>query len=150
MNGTESAIAPVVEDAGVDHDGDRAAIEAIIKRVETAYNTNDAELMVADLARNAVVGNAVGVLQYGRDDVLAASRAGLAGFLKDQYVRYDVLDVRFPRPDVAIAHKGARATDASGALIDVDHAMVAIYVLVKESGRWWVVARQNTLIPRAE
>ncbi|WP_280355270.1 SgcJ/EcaC family oxidoreductase [Nocardia otitidiscaviarum] len=150
MSDTTSQAAPVIGDTSVDHTADRAAITAIIKRVETAYNTNDAELMVADLAQNAVVGNAVGILQHGRDAVLEASRAGLAGFLRDQYVRYDVLDIAFPRPDVAIAHKGARATDASGTPIDADHAMVAVYVLVKESGRWWAVARQNTLVPRAE
>ncbi|WP_428846881.1 SgcJ/EcaC family oxidoreductase [Nocardia terpenica] len=75
--------APIVEDNSVDHSQDRAAIEAVIATVETAYNTNDADLMVQDVARNAVIGNAVGALQYGRDAVLEASRAGLAGFLKD-------------------------------------------------------------------
>lgn len=142
--------APVIEDTTVDHTADRAAIEDIIGRVETAYNTNDAELMVSDLAENALIGNAVGVLQTGRETVLEASRAGFAGFLKDQYVRYEVLDITFPLPDMALAHKGARATDAAGELLDLDHAMVALYVLVKKDGRWWVVARQNTLVPRAE
>lgn len=139
---------PVIADDSVDHAADRAAIEAIIARVEQAYNTNDAELMVQDLAANAVVGNAVGMLQHGRAAVLEASRAGLAGFLKDEYVRYEVTDIGFLRPDVAIAHKAARAVTAEGAPIDVDPAMIALYVLVKQDGRWWVAARQNTLVPQ--
>ncbi|TLG18123.1 SgcJ/EcaC family oxidoreductase [Nocardia cyriacigeorgica] len=139
---------PVIGDETGDHAADREAIEAIISTVETAYNTNDAELMVRDLAANAVVGNAVGVLQRGREAVLEASRAGLAGFLKDEYVRYEVTDIRFLRPDVAIAHKAARAVTAEGEPIDIDPAMIALYVLVKQDGRWWVAARQNTLVPQ--
>ncbi|MBF6085908.1 SgcJ/EcaC family oxidoreductase [Nocardia cyriacigeorgica] len=141
--------APVVEDSSVDHAADREAIEAIVATVAEAYNTKDAELMVRDVAANAVVGNAVGVLHHGRDAVLEASRIGLAGFLKDEYVRYEVTDIGFLRPDVAIAHKAARAVTADGEPIDVDPAMVALYVLVKEDGRWWIAARQNTLVPQA-
>ncbi|MFI6866387.1 SgcJ/EcaC family oxidoreductase [Nocardia sp. NPDC050406] len=147
---TVNVEAPVIEDDTVDHAADREAITRIIATVETAYNTNDADLMVSDLARNAVVGNAVGMLQEGREVVLEASRVGLAGFLKNEYVRYDVRDIVFPRPDIALAHKTARATTADGELIDAEPAMVALYVLAKENGRWWIVARQNTLIPRAE
>lgn len=147
---TETFQPPVVGDSTIDHTADIAAIEQIISNVETAYNTNDAELMTADFTANASVVNAVGALMVGRDALLAANRAGLAGFLKDQYVRYQVTDITFLRPDVAIAHKVARATTADGALIDTDPAMIALYVLVKEDGRWWTAARQNTLIPEAE
>ena len=31
--------------------------------------------------------------------------------------------------------------------LDVGHAMIALYVFVKEDGDWWVAARQNTLVP---
>ncbi|MEV6559159.1 SgcJ/EcaC family oxidoreductase [Nocardia sp. NPDC051756] len=141
---------PVVGDESVDHTADIAAIKQIIGNVETAYNTNDAELMTADFTANAAVVNAVGALMTGRDVLLEANRRGLAGFLKDQYVRYEVTDITFLRPDVAFAHKVARATTADGELIDLDHAMIALYVLVKENGRWWTAARQNTLIPQAE
>ncbi|MEU0500821.1 SgcJ/EcaC family oxidoreductase [Nocardia sp. NPDC005998] len=143
-------IQPVVEDNTVDHADDIAAIEQIIANVQTAYNTNDADLMTADFTANAAVVNAVGALMVGKDALLEANRQGLAGFLKDQYVRYDVADIVFLRPDIAIAHKVARATTADGALIDLDHAMIALYVLVKENGRWWTAARQNTLVPQAK
>ncbi|MBF6332127.1 SgcJ/EcaC family oxidoreductase [Nocardia transvalensis] len=141
--------APRVEDTTVDHTDDIAAIRAIVGNVEAGYNTNDAELMIADFTANAAVVNAVGTLLTGRDALLDSSRAGLAGFLKDEYVRYDVIDVTFLRPDVALAHKVARTTTAEGELIDQEPAMIALYVLVKQDGRWWAAARQNTLIPRA-
>lgn len=147
---TTAEYAPLVEDTTVDHTADRAAIEQIVANVQTGINTNDPDLLVADFTANAQVGNAVGMLITGRDALLENSRQALAGFMKDQYVRYDVTDITFLRPDVAIAHKVARATTAEGELIDIDHSMVALYVLVKQDGRWWAVARQNTLVPKAE
>ncbi|MFD3744177.1 SgcJ/EcaC family oxidoreductase [Nocardia sp. NPDC058633] len=141
---------PVLDDDTVDHTADLVAIHQIVADTQTAYNTNDAELMTAQFTANAVVGNAVGMLIRGRDALLDANRRGLAGFLKDEYVRYDIVDVTFLRPDVAIAHKTARATTADGTLIDTEPAMVALYVLVKQNGQWWTAARHNTLVPSAE
>jgi uncharacterized protein (TIGR02246 family) len=89
---------------------------------------------------------ATGVRIDGRDAMLEASRAGLAGPLRDQRARYELADVVFVRPDVALAHKHAWAVDETGAQIDVGHAMSALYVLVRENGRWWAVSRQNTLV----
>ncbi|MCM6776816.1 SgcJ/EcaC family oxidoreductase [Nocardia sp. CDC159] len=145
---TAHPIAPSITDTTVDHTGDIAAIRAIIGRVESGYNTNDAELMTADFLDNATVVNAMGTLLTGRAELLESSRAGLAGFLKDEYVRYDTIDITFLRPDVAIAHKHARATTPDGDLIDQEPAMIALYVLIKEDGRWWAAARQNTPISR--
>ena len=52
----------------------------------------------------------------------------------------------FLRPDVALAIKQAWATDADGSDLTADPAMVAVYVLVREQGRWWIAARANTLV----
>jgi uncharacterized protein (TIGR02246 family) len=142
--------APTIEDTTVDHRADVAAIERVIGDVETAFNTNDPELMVEHLAQNATSVNVMGARLTGRGAVLESSRQGLAGFLRDQYARYEVADVTFLRPDVAVAHKDAWATTPDGEPLTLDHAMVALYVLVKEAGRWWIVARQNTVVPAAE
>ncbi|MFQ6230689.1 SgcJ/EcaC family oxidoreductase [Nocardia sp. NPDC002869] len=141
--------APAVADSGTDHTADIAAIEQLIKDVETGYNTNDAELMVSGFLADAAAGNAVGMVITGREALLEAARAGLSGFLKDEYVVYEVTDILFLRPDIAIAHKAARARTADGVLLDRDPAMVALYVLVAEQGRWWVAARHNTPVPAA-
>ncbi|WP_336083245.1 SgcJ/EcaC family oxidoreductase [Nocardia sp. SSK8] len=146
---TNTTQPPVIDDHTVDHTADIAAIRAIIADTQTAMNTNDPELLTAPFAANATVGNAAGMLISGREDLLAANRFGLAGFLKDEYVRYDVTDIRFLRPDIALAYKQARATTPEGDLIDTEAAMIALYVLVKENGRWWTAARQNTLVPKA-
>lgn len=138
---------PTVDDSTDDHTADIAAIRQLVGDVETGYNTNDAELMVSGFTANAAAGNAVGAIIAGYDALLDSARRGLAGFLADEHVRYAVTDIVFLRPDIAIAHKTARAVTADGELIDRDPAMVALYALVREGGRWWVAARQNTPVP---
>ncbi len=131
-----------------ENEQDVAAIRQIVADVEAGFNTNDADLMNRHFTENAAVVNAMGIRTVGREALLAASEAGLAGFLKDQYARYEVRDVTFLREDVALAHKEAYATTAEGADVEVGHAMNALYVLVKAAGRWQIAARQNTLVQR--
>jgi uncharacterized protein (TIGR02246 family) len=138
---------PVIEDTS-NHEEDIAAITQIIADTQTAYNTNDAELLTKHFARNGSAVNIMGVRTAGWEALLEANRQGLAGFLRDQYVRYEISDLLFVRPDVAIVGKHARATTKDGELIDIDHVMVAVYVMVKQDGRWWIVTRQNTLVPK--
>jgi uncharacterized protein (TIGR02246 family) len=137
---------PRIEDTDTDHAADVKAIRRIIADVEKGFNDNDAELLVEHFAQSASAVTATGVQIDGRDAMLEASRAGLAGPLRDQRARYELADVQFVRPDVAVAHKHAWAIDAAGEPIDVGHAMSALYVLVREGARWWVVSRQNTLV----
>lgn len=128
---------------------DEAAVRQIIADVETGMNTNDPELLTRHFAADAVAVGVNGIPHVGRAALDAAHVAavGPGGFLRDQYARYEVVEVRFVRPDVALARKHARAITADGEPIDLDHAMSALYVLIKEDGRWWIAARQNTLIP---
>ena len=136
---------PHVEDTA-DHTADEAAIRAIVADTERAFNTGDAELLVAHAADNITAVGVTGTELTGRAAVLAGSRAAFAGPLKGQRARYEVTSVTFVRPDVALARKHAHAVDDAGEPIDVGHAMTALYVLTRESGRWWIVARQNTLV----
>lgn len=138
---------PTVADASVDHTADIAAIHALIADVEDGFNQKDADLMSRPFTRNAVAVGVNGAEVHGLDQMLEVSRAALDGFLRDQHARYELGDITFLRPDVAIAHKRAFATSADGRRLDAGHAMVALYVFVKEDDRWWAAARQNTLVP---
>jgi uncharacterized protein (TIGR02246 family) len=138
--------APRIEDH-TDHTADVAAIRRIIADVEKGFNDNDAELLVEHFAQNGSVVTAMGVQIDGREAMLESARAGLAGPLRDERARYELADVVFVRPDVALAHKHAWAVDETGEPKNVGHEMSALYVLVRENGRWWIVSRQNTLVP---
>lgn len=129
---------------------DSAAIHGVVADIETAFNTNDPELMTKHFAADGSAVDAMGRPLHGLSALREAADAGLSGFLRDQYVRYEVSGVDLLRADVAVAYKTARATDADGEPIGVGHEMVAMYVLVKEDGRWWIAARQNTLVPQPD
>ena len=132
-----------------DRAADLAAVRAVIADVETGLNTDDAELVVRHFAEDAFAVGADGRETAGRAALREAHEraVGPGGSLRDQRARYDVVDVVFVRPDVALVRKHARAVDGDGAPIDVGHAMSALYVLTREQGRWWIAARQNTLVP---
>ena len=118
----------------------------MIADAERAFNGNDAELLVEHFARNATAVGVTGAELEGRAAILDAGRALFAGPLADQRARYELAQVLFVRPDVALARKHAVAIDADGVPLAVGHTMTALYVLVRERDRWWVVARQNTLV----
>lgn len=138
--------APHIEDTSTDHTGDVEDVRRIIADAEKAFNGNDAELLVEHFAQNVGAVGVTGALLAGRDAALQASRALFAGPLHDQRARYELADVLFVRPDVALARQDATPVDADGRPIAVGHTMTALYVLVRDGGRWWVVARQNTLV----
>jgi uncharacterized protein (TIGR02246 family) len=144
---TRPAPAPPTASDDNDHAADRAAIAQIIADVEAGLNRKDPDLMTRHFAPNAIAVGADGSAVTGRDALREAHVRGLSGFLRDQYARYEIADLTFLRPDVAILHKRARATDRDGRPLGVGHAMIALYVLTKERDRWWIVARQNTLMP---
>ena len=129
------------EDADVDE------IRRIVADVETGLNTKDAELAVRHFAEDGWSVGVTGVRVAGREALLDAHRTGLAGPLRDQYARYRVGEIAFLRPDVAIVQKYAVGSDPRGRPIELDHTMIALYVLVKNGGRWQVAARQNTMAP---
>ena len=118
----------------------------MIADIETGFNTKDPELAIAHFAPDATAVGVNGRQIEGHDALLEAHRAGFAGPLRDQYARYELAAVSFPRPDVALAYKRAHAIEQDGTPIDVGHAMIALYVLVRDDGRWRVAARQNTLV----
>ena len=138
--------APYVEDTTTDHAADVEDIRRVIDDAAPAFNANDADLLVEHFARNASAVGVTGDLLAGREAVREASRSLFAGPLRDQRARYDLVDVLFVRPDVALARKNATAVGPAGEPLPVGHAMTALYVLVREDGRWWVVARQDTLV----
>lgn len=137
---------PVIDDRTTDHTEDHAAIAALIADIQRGFNTNDADLLTSPLAANASTVNVVGMHTAGRDAALTASRAGLEGPLRDESAEYELADVVFVRPDVAVAHKRAWAVE-NGRRSSTAPAMIALYVFVKQGGRWWVAARQNTACP---
>jgi uncharacterized protein (TIGR02246 family) len=129
-------------------DEDIIAIHRVIETQQVAFNTNDADLLAEPWRERSWGVGVTGAETAGRSGVREAGQTLLAGPLADQYATYEPGEVEFLTDDVAIVHVYARAVTASGQPIDVDHTMIALYVLAHEGGRWLIVARQNTLVQR--
>ena len=123
-------------------------IEGVIRQTQDAFNAGDAEALANTFTDDAWSVGVTGQVLNGRDEILETSRQLLAGPLRGQFARYVVDEVRHVAPDVAIVRKLAYATDEHGNDVDVGHAMVALYVLVRDTDGWRVAARQNTLVQR--
>ncbi|ADB48666.1 YybH family protein [Conexibacter woesei] len=125
---------------------DEDAIRAVIADVETGFNTNDADLLSRHFAGDAKVVAAFGQTIDGREAIDEANRQGVASpFLKDATAHYTVSSITFVEEDVALVRKLAWST-AEDESAGKPPEMVALYVFVRRDGRWWIAARQNTLI----
>ena len=64
--------------------------------------------------------------------------------------RYHTVYVSAPAPEVVIAHVRRDALDDDGRPVAIDDpsrfSEIALYVLVRRDGRWWLAAGQNTMI----
>lgn len=129
-------------------DDDIEAIHRVIETQQVAFNTNDAELLAEPWRERSWGVSVTGAETVGRSGVRDAAKPLLAGPLADQYATYEPGEVEFLADDAAILHVYAHAVTATGEPIDVDHSMIALYVLVQEDGRWQIAARQNTLVQR--
>jgi len=140
----------VVDDSGLRlTTEDDSALRDVVGRVELGFNTNDADLMLADVADDAQIVNAVGTVLRGRDEIVAVTRAGLASAaLSTATAHYRVSDLELIAPDVAVLHKDAWSSEAD-AEAGKPAEMNALYVFVRRDGRWWILRRQNTLVPQA-
>jgi len=88
--------------------------------------------------------NVFGEWISGRDNLVKIHSALFAGPLRESYKRISVEKLRFVRPDVAVVHVRGRNTDRDGKLLEGDKGSIGVLVMVKERGKWWIVAGQNT------
>jgi uncharacterized protein (TIGR02246 family) len=143
------------QNTGVPQDGaffgpeDVAALHAIVRDVQEGFNANDAELMTTHFASDALVVNALGKVQRGRDEIVEASRAGLAaGFLREATAYYRLGDIVPLADDVVTATKDAWPTEEA-ARAGGPPEMRALYVFLRRDGRWLIARRSSTLVPAA-
>ncbi|MFD4293124.1 SgcJ/EcaC family oxidoreductase [Rhodococcus sp. NPDC058532] len=128
---------------------DAAALRAIIARVEDGFNRNDADLLLGDIAPDARIVNAAGMEAAGLEEIEETTRRGLAHpSLRDATAHYRVHGMSMLGPDIAVASKRAWST-ADAADRGEAPEMTALYVFARRDGRWWIIRRQNTLVPTA-
>jgi uncharacterized protein (TIGR02246 family) len=130
----------------------RDAVDEFVAGLQAGIEDADAERYNADFADDVMWGSPYGATVNGYDTLHSIHRrmheqgAAVTG----PSSRYQTVHVMAPTPDVAIAHVRRLALDAAGEQIPIDDetafSEMAMYVLVRRDGKWWLAAGQNTPI----
>ena len=120
---------------------DEAAIRENVKQLETGWNTKSGALFAKPFAEDADYVIINGRHIKGRNIIGVAHQQIFDTIYKDTMITLTVEQIRFLRPDVAVAHvsghrDGPRQELAGDAFITL--------VLTKEKSGWTIAAFQNT------
>jgi len=128
------------------------AVDRFVAGLQAGIDAADAQTYNTHFADDVMWGSPYGATVNGYDALHSIHRgmfgAGVA--VAGPRSRYKTVHVMAPTPDVAIAHVRRVALDTDGEQIPIDDPSVfsemAMYVLVRVDGTWWLAAGQNTLI----
>jgi uncharacterized protein (TIGR02246 family) len=130
---------------------DEAAIRNVIMQMTEYFNNHDAKAMASVFTIDGDLVNVYGV-RLSRQSTI---EAGLARMIRSDVPTATLktvdVEVRFIRPDVAIAHVTNELSDQAtpGEQPVPQHHELSIRVFVKETGVWRVGAFHNTIKNRA-
>ena len=117
----------------------KSAVAELVSQLQQGLDRGDADTYNESVAADVLWGGPFGATIRGYDELhrihqrlLADSAAGPS--------RYEIIDVSAPTKDVALAQ--VRRTPRSTG----DFAEIALYVLTRTHGRWWLAAGQNTVV----
>jgi uncharacterized protein (TIGR02246 family) len=130
----------------------RDAVDDFVAELQAGIDAADAETYNVHFADDVAWGSPYGATVVGYDALhsihrnMFGSRVEVAG----PRSRYETVHVSAPAPDVAVAQVRRVALDVDGRPIPADDTSVfsemALYVLVRRDGQWWLAAGQNTPI----
>jgi len=123
---------------------DRAAVENIVRRLETAWNAMDGSGFAAPFAVDADFVNIRGEHFSGQAAIAAGHTAIFQTIYAGSINRYTVEGARLLRSEVALVHVHAILEAPQGPLAGRHGARFSL-VLTKGAGGWEIAAFHNTL-----
>ncbi len=122
---------------------DRAAVEALVARLEAAWNAADPAAFAAEFTADADFVNVRGDYSSGRDAVAQGHAAIWKGIYAGSTLRYSLSRLRQLAPGVLLAHLDAQLRVPAGPLAG-DISAIPSLVLVDDDGAWRIAAFHNT------
>jgi uncharacterized protein (TIGR02246 family) len=114
-------------------------VAALVAELQAGLDDGDAELYNRHFADDVMWGSPYGATVDGYDTLHAIHlQLHARGVAADS--RYELVRAIAVAPDVAIAQ--VRRT----ALTEAGFSEMALYVLVRRAGEWWLAAGQNTIV----
>ena len=131
---------------------DKAAIQAIVQDEQDAWNRGDAKAFAAHFAPDGSFTNVVGMQAYGIAPFIKQHERIFSTIYKGSHNAMTLGNLRFVRPDVAVADIDSVVTNAvsvpPGTEREPDgslHSKLQL-VLSRENGTWGIVAFHNVAV----
>jgi uncharacterized protein (TIGR02246 family) len=128
------------------------AVARFVEELQAGWDRHDAGITDRSLALDVVWGSPFGATVQGYDQ-LHAIHVKLKKESKGGSIsRFEIERVLVPAPGIAVAHVRRVALQNQGQPVEPGSATsdifseMALYVLVRRDGTWWVAAGQNTPI----
>jgi uncharacterized protein (TIGR02246 family) len=142
MNGQPPATSPAAADLA----SNRAAIAAVARAFDAAWNRHDMGALAALFAPDADFVNVVGMWWKNRDEIETAHRHSHATFLRDSVLAGAVETIKFLGADIATAHvvwELSGQIEPDGRVGKPRHGIL-LFVMRRDGGEWLIEAAQNT------
>ena len=124
---------------------DEGAIQEILKQLETAWNAADSVSFAASFAEDANFIQIFGGQLDGRAAIEASHRHIFDTIYKGSHASFQLRNIRFVRPDVAIVFARARVNFQEGQEAREVETRPTL-IVAKQEAAWQIVAFQNTKI----
>lgn len=128
------------------------AVGAIVEELQAGLERHDADLYNRHFAQDVMWGSPYGATVHGYDQLHAIHERLHAHGTGGPSSRYQIESILAPGPDVVVTQVRRVALDADGQPMEPTaettgaFSEMALYVLVRRHGAWWLAAGQNTLI----
>lgn len=139
---TELDRRPVVGATGEALSLAQEAVARLVGELQAGFDSHDAEVYNGHFAADVLWGNPFGATVLGYEELHPTHARLLRDSAGGTGSRYRVVEVRAIGDDVAVAQV---ARDSSG-VAGGSFSEVALYVLVRRAGEWWLLAGQNTVV----
>ena len=122
---------------------DERAVRESVRQMEAGWNTKSGAAFAKPFAEDADYVVINGMQLKGRDAIDKGHQQIFDTIYKDSALALSLKQMRFLRPDVAVAHVSAHLKARLGEQTQEGDAVITI-VLTKDKGEWRIAAFQNT------
>jgi uncharacterized protein (TIGR02246 family) len=152
MNDTHQPNRPTLGAEGAEAQEAIDAVARLVEELQAGWDRHDADLSNRHFAADVMWGSPFGASVQGYEELHAThvrlKQQGRGG----PSSRFEIVRVLAPAPGVAVAQVRRVALDADGQPIEPSDGItgsfseMAVYLLVRRGGVWWLAAGQNTPI----
>ena len=152
MNDIDQPNRPTLGTEGAEAQEAMDAVASLVRELQAGWDQHNADLSNRHFAEDVMWGSPFGATVHGYEELHAIhvrlkqqGRGGLSS-------RFEIVKVLAPAPGVAVAQVRRVALDSEGQPIEssddvtAPFSEMALYVLVRRDGVWWLAAGQNTPI----